>query len=201
MAQLYYQGHGSFRITTDEGKVVYVDPYAGDGYDVPADLILVTHDHMDHNQVELVANRNEGCRVITHEDALVDGKYRVFGLGWITVTPVRAENQNHDPKHCVGYILKFDDISLYASGDTSYFREMFGFRPFKLDWALFPTDGMFNMGPEEATRCAEECGTKKAIPIHCKPGVLYDEEVAQRFTFEGRVLVRPGETIDLHAEN
>ena len=32
---LYYQGHGSFRITTAEGKVIYVDPHAGDGYDSP----------------------------------------------------------------------------------------------------------------------------------------------------------------------
>jgi len=38
MAKLLFQGHGSFRITADDGRVIYVDPYAGEGYDLPADL-------------------------------------------------------------------------------------------------------------------------------------------------------------------
>lgn len=54
MAKLYYQGHGSYRLTTNNKTVIYVDPYAGDGYDIPADIILVTHDHYDHNNVSLV---------------------------------------------------------------------------------------------------------------------------------------------------
>ena len=51
MAELLYQGHGSFRICTAAGAVIYVDPFAGDGYDRAADLVLVTHEHYDHNQV------------------------------------------------------------------------------------------------------------------------------------------------------
>jgi hypothetical protein len=35
MPKLYYQGHGSYRLTSDDGRIVYVDPYAGDGYDLP----------------------------------------------------------------------------------------------------------------------------------------------------------------------
>ena len=52
MATLFYQGHGSFRLETAQGKVIYVDPFAGEGYDKPADLILVTHDHYDHNCID-----------------------------------------------------------------------------------------------------------------------------------------------------
>ena len=32
MEDLLYQGHGSYRIVSDEGVVIYVDPYAGEGY-------------------------------------------------------------------------------------------------------------------------------------------------------------------------
>ena len=51
MAELLYQGHGSYRIVSNEGVVIYVDPYAGEGYDMPADIVIVTHEHSDHNQV------------------------------------------------------------------------------------------------------------------------------------------------------
>ena len=62
-ARLLYQGQGSIRIVTSEGKVIYIDPYAGTGYDLPADLILVTHDDPDHNKVAKVALRSEDCRI------------------------------------------------------------------------------------------------------------------------------------------
>ena len=54
MAKLTYQGHGSLRFVSNGGMVLYLDPFAGQGYDLPADLILVTHDHHDHNRVDLV---------------------------------------------------------------------------------------------------------------------------------------------------
>ena len=60
MATLLYQGHGSLRLTTDSGKVIYIDPFAGEGYDEPADLILVTHQNHDHNCTDLPA-KNPGC--------------------------------------------------------------------------------------------------------------------------------------------
>ena len=45
MAKLLYQGHGSYRITAGDGRILYVDPYAGDGYGKPADIVLITHDN------------------------------------------------------------------------------------------------------------------------------------------------------------
>ena len=47
-ARLLYQGHGSLRIVAAKGKVIYIDPYAGKGYDLPADLILVSHGHVGY---------------------------------------------------------------------------------------------------------------------------------------------------------
>ncbi len=61
---LLYMGQASLRIVTPENKVIYIDPYAGDAYDLPADLILVTHGHFDHCAVDKVKNRNEDCVVI-----------------------------------------------------------------------------------------------------------------------------------------
>jgi L-ascorbate metabolism protein UlaG (beta-lactamase superfamily) len=91
MAKFYYQGHGSYRVTAGDGRVIYVDPYAGGGYDKPADIILVTHQHGDHNQVQLVT-RKPDCRVITNKEALAGGRHNTFDLGGITVEAVEAKN-------------------------------------------------------------------------------------------------------------
>ena len=40
MAKLLYMGRNSFRIIGARGTVVYVDPYAGDDYDIPALLLI-----------------------------------------------------------------------------------------------------------------------------------------------------------------
>ena len=32
---LLYMGQASMRVVTPEGKVIYIDPYAGDAYDLP----------------------------------------------------------------------------------------------------------------------------------------------------------------------
>jgi len=100
MPKLFYQGHGSFRLTTNDGTVIYVDPYAGEGYNIPADIILVSHQHGDHNQVQLCAQKSD-CKIITNEEALTDGKHNSFTIGGITIQATVAYNKNHDPKQCV----------------------------------------------------------------------------------------------------
>ena len=111
---------------TAEGKVIYIDPFAGEGYDAAADLILITHDHYDHNAPEKVENRTSDCRVITWEEALEGGVHQSFDLGYVTVESVEAgNNENHNIQACTGYILTLPDgITVYISGDTSKTEQM-----------------------------------------------------------------------------
>lgn len=196
MAKLLFQGHGSFRITTDENIVIYVDPFVGDGYDQPADIILVTHQHGDHNQVDKVAKK-KNCTVIQSYDAIRNGQLQSFKVGSVLIKAVPAYNKNHPRSQCVGYILEFDGIKLYAAGDTSTTEEMKDFAKLKLDYAMLPIDGIYNMGPAEAAKCAEIIGARHAIPIHMKPGELFDEEMAAKFTAKNRMIVKAGEEITL----
>jgi len=36
MPKLLHQGHGSYRFIANDERVIYVDPYAGKGYDIGA---------------------------------------------------------------------------------------------------------------------------------------------------------------------
>ena len=74
MTKLLYQGHASFRLTSNEGKVCYIDPFAGEGYDKEADLVLITHEHYDHNAIDKVKMK-DNCVAIRSKDALNQGIY------------------------------------------------------------------------------------------------------------------------------
>ncbi|MFA6776036.1 MAG: MBL fold metallo-hydrolase [Sphaerochaetaceae bacterium] len=196
MAVLLYQGHGSYRITTNAGTVVYIDPFAGKGYDKKADLVLVTHEHYDHNNTALVTLKPAG-KILRESDMLSDNIYRCETVKDVSVTAVPAYNAHHDRSECVGYIIGMDDITVYAAGDTSRTDAMKRMRGLHLDWAILPIDGIYNMGPEEAAACARIIGAKHTIPVHMKPGNLFDEKMAQAFLAQGRVIARPGEEIAL----
>ena len=199
---LLYMGHSSLRILTAEDKVIYIDPYAGEGYELPADLILVTHDHFDHNAVNRIENRSEDCTVITSSEALEDGAYQVFELPYVTVEAVEAGyNRFHDVRKCVGYVLTFSNgISLYVSGDTSTTVQMEELAERKLDYAFFCCDGVYNMGLEEAAKCAETVGARHSIPYHVTStdsGKIFDSDRAERFDAPGRLILSPGEELEL----
>ena len=196
MPKLLYQGHGSYRLTSNEGKVVYVDPFAGKGYDKPADIILVTHDHRDHNKISLCA-RKPDCVVITGKEALAGGKHNSFDEKGILIQAVEAKNFNHNPKRCVGYIITIDGVKIYASGDTSKTKQMNTFADMDLDFALFPGDGFFNMGLKEAAECARIVGAKHNIIIHLKPIVLFDRKKAEKWNAPNKVIIEPEQEIEL----
>ena len=194
---LLYMGHASIRIVTGESKVIYIDPYVGDAYDLPADLILVTHDHYDHNALDLVSNRSDDCTVITQKEALADGN---FDLGYVDVEAVEAgNNKNHSINECVGYVLTFSNgKKVYVSGDTSTTDQMAQLADENIDYAFFCCDGVYNMDLDEAAKCAELVQAKHNIPYHiveAENPEHFDKARAEQFAAPNKMILEPGDEI------
>ena len=196
MAKLLYQGHGSFRLQSAGGAVAYIDPFAGEGYGLPADGVLVSHEHPDHNRVDLVTLK-DGGRVWRAADLLKRGHYGHCEVGDMVVMAVPAYNKNHDRDACVGFMVGVDGKVLYFAGDTSTTDSMPAMRLDKVDYAFLPCDGIYNMDVKEASACAETIHAKHSVPVHMAPGALFDEKVAAAFEGPGKLVLRPGEEIEL----
>ncbi len=206
MAKMLYQGHGSYRFVLDDNTVVYVDPFAGEGYDLPADLIFVTHEHFDHNQVQKMPH-SAGCTIVRAADVHPsEGEYLTVQSHGVRATAVQAYNKNHAIDQCVGFVLEFDGITFYASGDTSMTDDM---RSGKLaalgiDYAAFPGDGFYNMDVPEASECAKLVAARHSIPMHLvpmndpsDPAQLFSRERAEQFQAPGRIILELGEELEL----
>jgi len=199
MPKLFYQGHASFRIETDGGRVIFIDPFAGLGYKTPADMILVTHEHYDHNDVSKVIQKT-GCVCIRAKDALFGGAYRTFKEHGVYVKAFPAYNSHHPQGTGVGYLLRFDGTCLYHAGDTDFIPEMNDLAKEEIDYALLPIDGFYTMSPQDATQAALAINPKHMIPMHMKPGALWDYHQAMMVTAPMAMLMKPNDLIELKKE-
>lgn len=201
MTTMLFQGHGSYRFTLDDSTVIYVDPYFGKEYELEADLVLVTHRHFDHDAVDKMPHAS-GCEVIWPEDLHpTSDEYLSTESHGVKIQAVQAYNKNHPSDECVGYVLEFDGVSFYAAGDTSMTEDMKSGKlaAMKLDYAVFPCDGVYNMDADEASECAKLVGAKHNIPVHEVPidsadatVAEYDEAKLEAFQAPGRIILVPG---------
>lgn len=200
--RLLYQGQASIRITTQDGKVIYIDPYAGEGYDLPADLILMTHSHFDHCDTDRIQSRNPDCRIVSWKEALSHGRHNSFDFEFVRVQSVEAGgNPLHSRLRCVGYVLEIPcrgrSIRVYVSGDTSRVPQMKQLASLHIDYAFFCCDGVFNMGLKEAAECAAMIGAKHNIPYHMSARQTFDRKIAEQFPAPSRLIIEAGEEIEL----
>ncbi len=196
MAKVLFQGHGSLRLTLDNGKVIYIDPFAGEGYDKPADLILVTHQHYDHTEINKPPHAKD-CVIYQNTDALKNGVYNTLDIYGAHIEAVQAYNKNHPKNECVGYLIKADEKLLYFAGDTSETEQMKELADRHIDYAFLPADGIYNMDVPEAVKCAEIIKAKHTIPVHIAPGKLFDTERAKLFSASSAMIILPGDEIDI----
>ena len=97
----------------------------------------------------------------------------------------------------MGYLLSFDGIVLYHAGDTDYLPEMESYAKYKIDYALLPCDGFYNMGSAEAARCGAAMKARHVVPIHSDKSGLFDEKNVRAVGGSGLVVLKPGDRIIL----
>ncbi len=178
--EMHFIGHGSLMFSVNN-FIIHIDPVSSSGSyeNMPkADLILVTHDHYDHLDPDLidklrknetimfstekVASQIKWARVMKTGDKNTAGAITIEAVSAYNIVNMRAQGQPFHPKGSgIGFILTIGDKRIYVAGDTENTPEMKALR--NIDVAFLPMNLPYTMTPEMVADAA------KAF----KPGILY----------------------------
>ncbi len=178
---LRYLGHSGFRIVGGH-KSIYIDPYLSEGGSmkrlVPpaigpddvrlADIVLITHDHFDHCDVQTIETLHKRTNALIVGNAAVERKLHLkitlmrplqkLNLRGIDVQAVKAEHPGENP---LGFLLTISGVTIYHAGDTDSVPD-----DIKCDIALLPVGGTFTMDAEGAMEAAKKLKAKVMVPMH-----------------------------------
>jgi len=182
--EITFLTHGSLLMTWG-GLVIYTDPIAEGGPDYAklpkADVLLLTHDHYDHLDSQVVGKIKKSETAIMYNmkcapkcpggAIMKNGETRT--VQGITVEAVPAYNIKHmkapgQPFHPKGegngYIVTFGDKRVYIAGDTENIPEMKTIKA--IDVAFLPMNLPYTMTPEMVADAAKAFRPKILYPYH-----------------------------------
>ncbi len=201
--KIHWFGHDA--ICIDGSSVVLIDPFQLSAAK-PADLILISHDHFDHNSPDDVAKIQKSDSVIVTDsasarklkgDKKIKSEIKVAAPGdrltvkgvEIEVGPAYNTNKEFHPKAAgmLSFVIKLDGVRYYHAGDTDFIPEM---NRLNVDIAFPPVSGTYVMTADEAVQAAKAIKPKIAIPMHYG-AIVGSEDDAKKFqkALEGHVEV------------
>jgi L-ascorbate metabolism protein UlaG (beta-lactamase superfamily) len=227
MASLTWLGHATFRLDTDDGKRVYVDPFLSGNPKAPenektperADAIYLTHGHGDHLGDVVELQNRLGCKVLgiveligwlsqngIAEDNLIafnkGGSVELDGLRY-TMTNAFHSSSAPDLSYTgepTGVVIHADGKRVYFAGDTCVFGDMqLIARLYKPDVAVLPIGDHFTMGPEEAAVALELLGNPRCVPCHFGtwPVLVGTPDELAKLTSAPVERIEPGDSVEL----
>jgi L-ascorbate metabolism protein UlaG (beta-lactamase superfamily) len=192
---LTWLGHAAFRVDTEAGKRIYIDPFLNGNPKCPesertperVDVIAVTHGHGDHvgDTVELAKQHGStvvalvelgdwlGKQGVDESKVQAPNKGGTVDVDGVKFTLTNAFHSGAAPDGTYagepsGIVLETENgTTFYFAGDTCVFGDMqlIG-RIYEPDVAILPIGGHYTMGPREAAVAVELIGAKRCVPCH-----------------------------------
>ena len=167
--KIKWWGHASFLITTSKNKMILTDPY---NEELPynkitdkPDYVTVSHDHFDHNAVELLEGSPE---VIKKSSGFEDDNISVEG---ISVYHDDAEGDKRGEN--IIFVIDTDDFKIAHLGDLGHDLNNKQLSKLKnVDILLIPVGGNYTIDAKRAKKIVDEIDPKIVIPMHYKTDIL-----------------------------
>ncbi|MFZ2664052.1 MAG: MBL fold metallo-hydrolase [Patescibacteria group bacterium] len=162
--EITYIGHSCFRI---KGKTLslVVDPYDPKiGYKLPklsADVVLVTHNHFDHNNVAGVSDYR----------LLVDGpgEYEVGGVFIYGRSVFHDDKQGAERGRSTFYLITVDGVDILHLGDLGHELSQEDLEKIpSVEVLMIPVGGKYTLDAEMASKVISAVQPSYVIPMHYK---------------------------------
>ncbi len=193
--KVIWLGQAGLLFSTDQTTIL-IDPYFSDSaasvavhrkigvpdfvWDIKPDLMLFTHDHIDHFDPETVPHFIHSKSAITvlspcsvWENIRRTGGNNNFvrvspGVVWshgdVTVITVGAV---HSDPYAVGFIIECEGKTYYITGDTLFCPPLYKELNKNIDVVFLPINGKGNnMNAADAAKLCDLIDAKLAVPIH-----------------------------------
>ena len=200
MLQIRWHGHACFEITND--LTLVTDPHDGKSIGIHApnvtgDIILISHDHYDHNSAKSV--EKDGSKIVT------DGRKRtISNIDIYGVDSFHDEERGAKRGSNIMYKFTVDDIKFCHLGDLGHdiddeTVEKIG----DVDILFVPIGGTFTVDDKQAWNVINKIKPKIVVPMHYKIGGLslpiagIDQFLAQA----KQKVIHVGNEIDIEKED
>jgi len=160
-------GHASFLITSDTGIKIITDPYetggglSYGGIKESADIVTVSHDHFDHNNVAAVPGNPQ----------VVRGTAKARGMEFKGIPTYHDEAQGGQRGKNTILCFEVDGIKVCHLGDLGHqLSEGQVAEVESVDVLLIPVGGYYTIDAGVATAVCNQLQPRVVIPMHYKTG-------------------------------
>jgi len=198
--RIRWHGHSCFEI---EGSVkVVTDPHDGKSLGiappkVKADVVLISHDHFDHNCARVVQGTDSA--VVSRPVMTVERGVRIEGVEAAHDTEGGARRGK-----MTLFRFELDGIKFCHLGDLGHkLDEDIVERIAPVDLLFVPVGDTFTIGPEVAKQVVDAVRPKVAIPMHYRvPGLGLALKPVQNFLerFSQSQIMKVGNEVDFSSE-
>lgn len=188
MMDIYWLGQACFKLKGKNATIV-IDPFESDftGLKLPKDLysdvVLVTHDHGDHNNSKAVLGPSGGKPMVFQKS----GEYEVSGAVITGISSFHDNSQGSERGLNTIFHLLFDNLDIVHLGDLGQSRltEEQVAQIGQTDILLIPVGSVYTINSKAASDIVSQLEPKIIIPMHYKiEGLKFELESVDNFLKE-----------------
>ena len=196
MVDIWFYGQSCFKVKGKSASIVF-DPYNEEFTGLPklkleADIVCVTHDHKDHNNVEAVSGASEknepsGPGAPPDRRPFVisgPGEYEISGVNIVGIDSFHDDKDGSERGKNTIYHIEIDEVNIVHLGDLGH-KKLTQEQAETLstcDILLIPTGGVYTIGYKDAPDIIAQVEPKIVIPMHYKlPGLKFDLDPVDKF--------------------